>query len=123
EALDGRDRRALDVRERQQAGAARLAVDEDGARAAAALLAAGLGAGDPELLAERGEQRRERWAAEVALGAVDGQVHRIPSRALATRPGRTRFRYHAEASASSRGSTSWSASSGLPLCSTERSRT
>src|SRR5581483_1305498 len=123
EALHGRDGGALHVRERQEARAARLPVDEDGAGAAAALLAAGLGAGDPELLAKRGQERGERRAVEVALDAVDGQVHRTPSRARATSLGSTRLRYHADASASSCGSTSFSASSGLPLRSTARRRT
>ena len=52
EALDGRDRRSLDSRERQETRPARLAVDEDRAGAAATLLAAGLWAREVELLAE-----------------------------------------------------------------------
>ncbi len=62
DALQRDDRRALDVDDRRQAGAARLAVDQDGARAAAALLAAGLGGRQPELLAQDLQQGRQRVA-------------------------------------------------------------
>ena len=55
-------RGALDVDERRQAGAARLAVDQHGAGAAAALLAAGLGGREPELLAQDLQQGRQRLA-------------------------------------------------------------
>src|SRR5689334_2872710 len=58
EPLDGRDLRAVDRGQRQQARAPRLAVDEHRAGAAAALLAARLRARDPELLAEHVQQRR-----------------------------------------------------------------
>src|SRR5205823_2274769 len=60
EPLDRRHLGAVERRERQQARAPRLAVDEDGARAAAALLAAGLGARDRELLAQHLEERCQR---------------------------------------------------------------
>ncbi len=60
EALDGRDLGAVDGRDGRQARAPRAAVDEHGAGAAAALLAAGLRARDPELLAQHVEQRGER---------------------------------------------------------------
>src|SRR5206468_441319 len=62
EPLDRQDLGAVDRRDGDEARAARLAVDEHGAGAAAALLAAGLGARDPELLAEDVEERCERWA-------------------------------------------------------------
>ena len=65
EALDRRDLRAVDRGERQQARAPGLAVDEHRARAAAALLAAGLRARDPELLAQDVQQRRERGALDL----------------------------------------------------------
>ena len=67
EALERRDRRAVDRRDGRQARAARLAVDEHGARAAAALLAAGLRARDLELLAQDVQQRRERRARDLVL--------------------------------------------------------
>ena len=59
EPFDRRDLGAVHGGERQEAGAAGLAVDEHGARAAAALLAAVLRAQDPELLAEHVQQRRQ----------------------------------------------------------------
>src|SRR5581483_11106501 len=75
EPLDGRDLGAVDRRDRQQARAARLAGDEHRAGAAAALLAAGLRARDPELLAQDVEQRREPGALDLVLDAVDGESH------------------------------------------------
>ena len=75
EALDRRDLGAVDGGDRGQARAARLAVDEHGAGAAAALLAAGLRARDVELLAEDAQERRERRARDLVLDPVDGQVH------------------------------------------------
>src|SRR6185437_13349292 len=69
EALDRGDLGAVDRRDRGQARPARLAVDEDGAGPAAALLAAGLRARDPELLTQDVEQRPERMALDLALDA------------------------------------------------------
>src|SRR4029079_2497283 len=109
ETLDGRDARAVDGGERDETGAPRLAVDEHRAGAAAAFLTARLGARDPELLAQRVQERVQRCERELAFGAVDGQLHRSSSRARSTSPGSTWRRYHPDASASSCGSTSSSA--------------
>src|SRR5204863_2256095 len=102
--------------------------DEDRAGTAAALLAACLRARDAELLAEHLQERRQRRAADGVFHAVYGQSHVPPlglrfASACSTIRGSTRRRYQAEATASSCGFTSCSASSGLPLASTERSRT
>src|SRR5581483_4083057 len=128
EALHGGDRGALDGRDRQQARTARLAADEDGARAAASLLAARLRARDPELLAQHLEERRQRRAGDRPLDAVHGEVHAAPwevrlASACSTRRGRILRRYQAEASASSCGLTSFSASAAFPLASTLERRT
>ena len=95
EALDRGDLGAVDGGDRGQARAARLAVDEDGAGAAAALLAAGLRARDVELVAEDPQERRERRARDLVLDPVDGEVHDSSSRSSAsrTRTGRTERRY------------------------------
>ena len=50
EAFERGHSRAVDSSDRQEARAARLALDEDGAGAAAALLAAGFGAREADLL-------------------------------------------------------------------------
>src|SRR5581483_6939858 len=97
-----------------QAGAARLAVDEHGARAAATLLAARLRARDGEILAQDVEQRRQGAAVDVVDGAVDRQGHetafsRVSARRTST--GSVLRRYQADASASSCGCTSASAAS------------
>src|SRR5262249_9095478 len=70
ETFDGRDRRAVDRCEREQARPPRLAVHQHRAGAAAALLATGLGAGDPELLAEDVEQRAQPVALDLVADAV-----------------------------------------------------
>ena len=70
EALDRGDGRPVDRAERDETGAPRLAVHENGARAAAALEAARLGARDRKLLAQGGEERLERRSLEVAFGAA-----------------------------------------------------
>src|SRR5260221_6933417 len=72
EAFERRDRRAVDRRNRRETRTPRLAVDENGARAAAALLAAGLRARDLELLAQDVQQWRERRTRDVVLAPVDG---------------------------------------------------
>src|SRR5262249_256626 len=101
--LERGDRRAVQRGERGQAGAPRLAVDQNGAGPAAALLAAGLGAGDSELLAENVEQRGERRAGDLVREPVDVQLHQAPTSASAreTSTGSIRSRYQADASASS----------------------
>ena len=59
-AFDGLDRRAAGLRRRHQAGAHLLAVEEHGAGAAVARLAADLGSGEAELVAQRVGKRCER---------------------------------------------------------------
>src|SRR5207248_9673789 len=112
-------------RDRRQTGAPRLAVDEDGAGAAAALLASRLRARDVELVAQDVQERRERRARYLRLDAVHDQLHPFSSwsRARRTSRGRIRRRYAAEATASSTGSTSFNTSSARRDCSTERQRT
>jgi len=58
--LDRCDLGIADHADRQQAGPARLAVDQHGAGATATLLAPGLGAGEVEILAQDRQQRRRR---------------------------------------------------------------
>src|SRR5262249_38460615 len=67
QALYRRDLGAVDGRDRRQARPARLAVDEDGAGPAAALLAPGLGARDVELVAEHPQEGGQRQARDVVL--------------------------------------------------------
>ncbi len=56
-AFDGGDARAVGLRRQHQAGTHRRAVDQHGARAAVAVAAAFLGAGEPQPLAQQPEQR------------------------------------------------------------------
>ena len=106
EALERRDLGALDRDERRQAGAPRLAVDEHGAGAAAALLAAGLRRRDVELLAQDAQERGEGVGADLLFDAVDYEVHRHPPlqpscpSARCTSSGSICSRYQADASAS-----------------------
>src|SRR5439155_15140183 len=60
------DLRPVHARKGKQARPPRLAVDEDRAGTASALLTAGLGARDPELLAQDDEQGREQRALDLA---------------------------------------------------------
>ena len=57
QALDGGDRVVLGGDGEHQARAHRLAVDEDGAGAADAVLAADVGAGEPEVVAQEVRQQ------------------------------------------------------------------
>ena len=66
-------RRAVDRLDRQQAGHHGLAVDQHGAGAAGALVAAAPRAGQALVLAQHVEQRRAGRDQHLALGAVDGQ--------------------------------------------------
>src|SRR5207253_9371052 len=120
-----RDLRAVDGRDRRQARAPRLAVAEDRAGPAPALLAAGLRARHVELVAQYVQERGERRAEDLLLDPVDGQLHAVPSwsRARRRRTGSIFRRYSAEATASSTGWTSCRTSSGLRLCSAARART
>src|SRR5262249_51942291 len=76
QALDGVDAGAVGLDGQEKAAAHRLAVDEHGARAAHALLAAHVGAGEAEPVAEEVDQRGaglHRGPAELAVhGEVDG---------------------------------------------------
>ena len=74
EALDRRDLAALAGDGERQAGEHAAAVDPDGARAARALVAALLGAGEAEVLAQRVEQADARLELEDARLAVDGEL-------------------------------------------------
>src|SRR5262249_49635383 len=115
EPLESRDRGAVGSRERRQARATRLAVDERRARSAPTLLAAGLRARDPELLAQDVEARGERRAPDLAGLAVDGQLHQAPFSSATTRStstGSICSRYQAEASTSSGSSSPASGVSG-----------
>ena len=71
QALDGRDLVALGLERERQAGVARHAVDQHRAGAALAALAAGLGAGQAEPLAEDVEQRPARLDEQPVAPAVD----------------------------------------------------
>ena len=70
-ALDGLDLASLALDGQRQAGEHRLAVDQHGARAALAQLAAVLGAGEVELLAQHLEQGLVRRREDIALFPVD----------------------------------------------------
>ncbi len=77
EALDRRDRAAVERGDRRQAGEHRLAVDDDGAGAALAEAAAELGAVQLEIVAQHVEQRRRRIDIERMRNTVDqkGELH------------------------------------------------
>ena len=85
--FDRRDDMAGGVGDARLAGLDRLAVEEDGARAAFALAAAELGAGQAQLLAQREEQAPIRPGRELPCDAVDddlpGASHSHTSRACA----------------------------------------
>ena len=88
--LDGGDLGAVRLHGEHQAGARGLAVDEDGAGAADAVLAADVGAGQLEILAQEVHQELARLAAALARRAVDGEVdvRHAPSLARAGAPAR-----------------------------------
>ncbi len=79
-AFDGRDLVSVRLHREHQAGAHRLAVDQHGAGAADAVLAAGMGAVQKKILAQRVEQRLARLDIGGTADAVDAQVdfHRAP---------------------------------------------
>src|SRR5207244_494744 len=85
QAFERFDRGTVDGRERQEARPSRLAVDQDRAGTAPALVAAGLGTRDVELLTQGGEERRERRAMEIALLAVYRKSHFPPPRSSSAR--------------------------------------
>ena len=63
--------RAFGLHREHQAGAHRLAVDQHGAGAADAVLAADMGAGEPQLVAQAIGQRQARLDVDADLLAVD----------------------------------------------------
>jgi hypothetical protein len=71
EALDRRDRASLRCPDLDLAREDGLAVDENGASAARAFPAAGLSTGQPQLVAEQGEQMLVRLVAGIDRLAVD----------------------------------------------------
>ena len=88
EPLDGGDLASVGRDREHQAGAHRPAVDQHRAGAAHAVLAADVGAGEAEVVAQRvGEQPPGRHAHRVR-GAVDGQHDVVPLLAHALAPSR-----------------------------------
>ena len=71
--LDRRDRRALDLAHRHQARVDHRAVDQHRARAALALAAALLGAGQAQVLAQHVEQAAHARGVQLDRRAVDGE--------------------------------------------------
>src|SRR5262245_24549431 len=74
EAFDGLDAAALALDRQHEAGELRLAVEQHGAGAALAELAAVLGAGEREVLAQDLEQRLVRGEGRLHRLAVDAQI-------------------------------------------------
>src|SRR5271170_4141074 len=73
EAFDGADLLAVGLDCEHQAGAHRLVVDDDGAGAADAMLAADMGAGQPAIVADGVDQRFARLDPNRIIAAVDVQ--------------------------------------------------
>ena len=73
EAFDGADCLASRLDREHQAGAHRLAVDDHGASAADAVLAADMGAGLAAIVADGVDQRLARLDADGIIAAVDGK--------------------------------------------------
>src|SRR3954453_11592356 len=76
QALDRRYLRPVGLDREHQAGPDGGAVDEDGARAADAVLAADMRAGQPEVVAEKVRQQQPRRHARLELAAVDAHMDR-----------------------------------------------
>ncbi len=85
QTLDGRDLVAVGLHREHQAGSYRLAIDQHRAGAADAVLAAGMGAVEQKILAQRVEQRLARLDIGASSDAVDAQIdfHRAPFAGLA----------------------------------------
>src|SRR4026209_2607812 len=79
QSLDGDNVRSLDLRDRNQARVRQLAVDEHTARAALALAATFLCAGQPQVLAQRDEQPAHAGHLERLLGTIDCESVAHPS--------------------------------------------
>ena len=75
ERLDGGHLAPFRLHAEQQTGARRVPVDEHRAGAADPVLAAQVGAGQPQAVAQRVGQRHSRLHVELHLGAVDGKGH------------------------------------------------
>jgi hypothetical protein len=73
QALDRLDGAAADLAHRDQAGADLPSVEPHRAGAAIARVAADLGAGKPEIVAQRRGQPRDRRALPLGLNAVQGE--------------------------------------------------
>src|SRR5439155_1467571 len=85
EALDGRQLSAVRLHREHQAGAHRLAVEQHGAGAAHAVLAADVGAGEPQVLAEEVAQAEPRLDVAPVLAAVYVRHVHVPVLLLAHR--------------------------------------
>ncbi len=83
EALDGADLAPLGLDREHQAGAHRVAVDQHGAGAADAVLAAEMGAGEAAVLAERVGERAPRLDRDRVRRAVHRERDRPPGHAAA----------------------------------------
>src|SRR5262249_35487932 len=112
QALDGADRASFRLHREHQAGTHGLAVEQDGAGAADAVLATDMGAGLAAIVADGVDQRAARIDTDVVAPAVDGQrelallghAAACSSARRVTVPARSR-RYSAGVTASSSGST------------------
>jgi hypothetical protein len=76
EAFDGDDFGALGLHREHQAGAHGGAIDENGAGAAHAVLAADMGAGQPQMMAQAICQREPRLDVDLDLSTVDAKSYR-----------------------------------------------
>src|SRR5207245_6640343 len=93
QALDGRDRSALDLDGEEQAAQLRLAVDEHRAGAALAQLAAVLGAGEAEVFTQHLEQRLVAGKGQLDGVAVDAQAQLQAARHIVWMPNKLRLLY------------------------------
>src|SRR5690242_9817605 len=74
QAFQGRDLPAGAALHQREAGELRCAIDDDGAGAACALMTAGLGAVEAELVAQGRKQSRTAVDELILLLAVDGEL-------------------------------------------------
>jgi hypothetical protein len=73
EPFDGHELRAVRLHRQHDAGARRFAVEVNGARAAHAMLATDMGAGEAEVLAQEIREELARLASAFVTLAVDGE--------------------------------------------------